>query len=183
MTFPRAALVLTAMAWSGAALAVEVKLPAKAVIGPESRDVAMAFGCTPRQSRTAAGSLVIGVEVPNFDALEKRFDFGAFEGPTGTRKPLTEITVAQGVRLPASGAIAVDGTSFSLGVAAALRGEEAALRKLRTIAAAASAGPGTLRWRQESPRKGDAPILVTVPVSAADADRLKAALAPCLTGQ
>ncbi|MET7242097.1 hypothetical protein ABZT49_01895 [Methylobacterium sp. EM32] len=180
MTPRRPLLLLTAMAWSGTALAAEVMLPGKAVIGPESRTVAMAFGCTTTRSRNQTGALSIGFGIPDFESLEKRFDFGAFEGPTGTRTPLTEITVAQAVRLPASGAVAVDGTTFSLGVAVSLRGEAAGLRPIRAVAGAASAGPGELRWRQDSPRKGDAPILVTVPISAADAGRLKAALAPCL---
>ncbi|UHC16651.1 hypothetical protein LRS73_01585 [Methylobacterium currus] len=179
-TMLRAALLATCVTWSGAALAIEVKLPGKAVIGPESRAVTMTFGCSTTRSRTETGALSIGFDVPDFEALEKRFDFGAFEGPTGTRKPLTEITVAQGVRLPANGAVAVDGTSFSLGASASLRGQAAELGKLKAIAGAASAGPGDLRWRQDSPRKGDVPILVSVPIPAADADRLKAALAPCL---
>lgn len=179
----RSALLVIYIAWSGTTLAAEVKLPGKATLGPESREVAMTFACTTTLSRNETGALSIGVDVPNFEALEKRFDFGAFEGPSGTRKPLTEIAVAQAVRLPASGAVAVDGTTFSLGVAASLRGEAAGLGQIRTVAGAAGAGPGTLRWRQESPRKGDAPILVTVPISAADADKLKAALAPCLKGK
>ena len=176
----RAALLATCVAWSGAALATEVKLPGKAAIGPESREIAMTFGCLPSRSRNETGALTIGFSVPNFEALEKRFDFGAFEGPEGTRKPLTEITVAQGVRLSANGSIAIDGTSFSLGTGASLRGEAAELKRIRTVAAALGAGPGTLRWRQESPRKGDDQMIVTVPIGAAEADRLKAALAPCL---
>ncbi|WP_133123429.1 hypothetical protein [Methylobacterium frigidaeris] len=181
----RAILLATCVAWTGSALAADgvVNLPGKATIGSESRDVAMAFGCTTTRSRNETGALTIGFDVPKFEALEKRFDFGAFEGPEGTRKPLTEITVGQGVRLPANGAIAIDGTSFSLGVGASLRGETAQLGKLRSILGSASAGPGRLRWHQESPRKGDDPILVTVPISSADADRLKAALAPCLKGK
>jgi hypothetical protein len=176
----RAALLATCVAWSGTAPAVEVKLPGKAVIGPESRVVTMTFGCTTTRSRTETGALSIGFDVPDFDTLEKRFNFGAFEGPTGTRKPLTEITIAQSVRLPANGAVAVDGTGFSLAVGASLRGEAAELGKLKAVATAASAGPGDLRWRQDSPRKGDLPILVTVPISATVADRLKSALSPCL---
>lgn len=181
-TMLRSALLAMGLAWSGAALATEVKLPGKAAIGPESREIAMTFGCTPSRSRNDTGGLTIGFDVPNFEALEKRFDFGAFEGPTGTRKPLTEITVAQAVRVSANGSIAIDGTSFSLGTGASLRGEAAELKRIRTVAAAVGAGAGTLRWRQESPRKGDDPIVVTVPIAAAEADRLKAALGPCLTG-
>ncbi len=179
----RAALLATCAAWSGTALAIEVTLPGKAAIGPESRAVTMTFGCTTTRSRTETGALSIGFDVPGFEALENRFDFGAFEGPTGTRKPLSEITVAQGLRLPANGAVAIDGTSFSLGVGASLRGEAAELGKLKAIAAAVSAGPADLRWRQDSPRKGDDPILVTVPIPAAEAGRIKAALAPCLWGK
>ncbi len=90
--------------------------------------------------------------------------------------------MAQAVRVSANGSIAIDGTSFSLGTGASLRGEAAELKRLRTVAAAVGAGAGTLRWRQESPRKGDDPIVVTVPIAAAEADRLKTALGPCLTG-
>ncbi|MCF4126593.1 hypothetical protein [Methylobacterium sp. SyP6R] len=178
----RSALLASCLAWSGAALATEVKLPGKAAIGPESREIAVTFSCTPSRSRTETGSLGLGFDIPNFEALEKRFDFGAFEGPTGTRKPLTEITVAQSVRLSANGSIAIDGTSFTLGTGASLSGEAAELKRVRAVAASVGAGPGTLRWRQESPRKGDDPIVVTVPISTSDADRLKAALAPCLKG-
>ncbi|MGE7414389.1 hypothetical protein [Methylobacterium tarhaniae] len=179
----RAALLMTCAAWAGTALAADgTRLPGRATIGPESRDVTLTFLCTTTRSRNETGALSIDLDVPNFEALEKRFDFGAFEGPEGTRKPLTEIAVTQGTRLSAGGRIVDDG-HFSLGVAASLRGDAAELRKLRTIAAAVSAGPGSLRWRQESPRKGDTPLLVTVPISGADADRLKAALAPCLKGK
>lgn len=179
----RSALLATCLAWSGAALATEVKLPGTAAIGPESRAIAMTFGCTPSRSRNETGSLRIGFDIPNFEALEKRFDFGAFEGPEGTRKPLTEITVVQSVLLSANGSIAINGTSFSLGTGAALRGEAAELTRVRAVAVAVGAGPGTLRWRQDSPRKGDDPVVVTVPIGATDADRLKAALAPCLKGR
>jgi hypothetical protein len=181
----RAAFLLTCLAWTGPALAVEiakVSLPGKAVIGSESRDVALGFDCIP-QSRTHPGLLYVTLSVPNFEALETRFNFDAFHGPEGTRKPLTEITVAQAERMSASGHIGMDSTSFVLGVGASLRGDARDLAKIRPLLAAASAGPGALRWRQESPRKGDSPILVTVPIAAADADRLKAVLAPCLKGK
>ncbi|TGD99799.1 hypothetical protein [Methylobacterium nonmethylotrophicum] len=182
MTTRRGILLAACMAWTGPALAADgtVSLTGRAVVGPESRDVAMAFTCTDTRSRTETGSLSIGFEVPNFEALEKRFDFGAFEGPSGTRRPLTEITVGQPVRVSANGAIKVDGTTFALGAGASLRGEAAELAKLRSVVAAAGAGPGSLRWRQESPRKGDSPLVVTVSISAAESDRLKTALAPCL---
>ncbi|MGX7708520.1 hypothetical protein [Methylobacterium sp. Gmos1] len=62
-------------------------LPGKAVVGPESLDITMAFGCTTTRSRTETGALSTGVELPNVEALETRFGFGAIEGPTGTRRP------------------------------------------------------------------------------------------------
>ncbi len=55
-TMLKPALLAMGLAWSGAALATEVKLPGKAVIGPESREIAMTFGCTPSRSRNDTGA-------------------------------------------------------------------------------------------------------------------------------
>ncbi len=111
----RSALLATCLAWSGAALATEVKLPGTAAIGPESRGDRDDVRMHPVAVAQRDGSLRIGFDIPNFEALEKRFDFGALRGTGGHRKPLTEITVVQSVRLSANGSIAFDGTSFSLG--------------------------------------------------------------------
>lgn len=163
------ALVSPALAAGG-----EVGLTGEATIGPESRHVTLRLACDPAQAGLSAV-----LTVPRFADLAPKFAFDAFEGPSGTTKPLTAIRVVGGngvrsVIAPATGAVAADpSTSFTLTVAGPKRTEN----PLRGIAAG-FAEPGTrIVWTQSSPRAGDAPVVATFPVT--DAGPLRAALEPC----
>jgi hypothetical protein len=152
----------------------EAELTGEATIGTEARHVTLRLACDP-----AHAGLSAALTVPRYADLAPRFDFEAFEGPSGTAKPLTALRIvgASGVRsviAAATGAVAADpSTSFTLVVVAPRRSEN----PLRAVAASL-AQPGTrIVWTQSSPRPGDAPVIATFTV--ADAAPLRTALEPC----
>ncbi len=167
-------LLLALVAGPALAAGGEVDLTGEATIGTEARHVTLRLACDP-----AHAGLSAALTVPRFADLTPRFAFEAYEGPSGTTKPLTALRVvgANGVRsviAPASGATAADpSTSFTFTVAAPRRSEN----PLRAVAAG-FAEPGTrIVWTQSSPRTGDAPVVATFTVT--EAAPLRAALEPC----
>jgi len=149
-------------------------LSGAADMGTDQRPATLRIACEP-----AGSGLSAALTVPRFADLTPRFAFEAYEGPSGTTKPLTALRVvgANGVRsviAPASGATAADpSTSFTFTVAAPRRSEN----PLRAVAAG-FAEPGTrIVWTQSSPRTGDAPVVATFTVT--EAAPLRAALEPC----
>ncbi|GJD36561.1 hypothetical protein [Methylobacterium aerolatum] len=152
----------------------EADLAGEATIGTEARHVALHLACDP-----AHAGLSAALTVPRFADLTARFAFDAFEGPSGTTKPLTALRLVgpSGVRTviaPASGAVAADpSTSFTLTVAAPRRSEN----PLRAVAAGFAQAGTRIVWTQSSPRAGDASMVATFTVS--DPAPLRAALEPC----
>lgn len=168
------ALALSLTAAPALAAGGDVDLSGEATIGPEARHVTLRLTCDP-----AHAGLSGALTVPRFAELAPHFDFVAFEGPSGTTKPLTALRLvgSNGVRsviAAASGAVAADpSTSFVLTVAAPRRSEN----PLRAVAAG-FAQPGTrIVWTQSSPRAGDTPVIATFTVN--DAAPLRTALEPC----
>ena len=161
-------------------------LRGRAVIAGKDRPVAIRLDCSDTVARDRTGALSVEMAVKGFEALGTAFDFGAFEGPEGTRKPLSDLTATgpggtATLRSAASGSIAVEPSdTFNLGISVAMRGEAKRLDALRSVAGILASGPSELAWVQASPRKGDAPFTATAAVSEADSARIKAAVAPCL---
>lgn len=169
------ALALLLLASPALAAGGEAGLTGEATIGTEARHVTLRLACDP-----AHAGLSAALTVPRFADLAPRFDFDAFEGPSGTTKPLAAIRIVgpNGVRsviAAASGAVAADpSTSFTLTVVAPRRSEN----PLRGIAAGFAEAGARIVWTQSSPRAGDAPVVATFRVT--DAAPLRAALEPCL---
>lgn len=158
-------------------LADEVGLVGEAAIGSESRHVTLRLACDP-----AHAGLSAVLTIPRFAELSQQFDFDAFEGPSGTTKPLTALRVAgaNGVRsmiAPASGSVAADpSTTFVLTVAGSKRTES----PLRGIAPGLAEANARIVWTQSSPRPGD-PVL-TATFTVADPAPLRTTLEPCVPG-
>lgn len=168
------ALALLFLASPALAAGGETELTGEATIGTEARHVTLRLACDP-----AHAGLSAALTVPRFADLAAHFDFNAFEGPSGTTKPLTALRVAgpNGVRsviAPASGAVAADpSTSFILTVAAPRRGEN----PLRGIAGALAQPGARIVWTQWSPRASDTSVTATFTVG--DPTPLRNALEPC----
>jgi hypothetical protein len=169
------ALALLALAAPALAAGGEVGLTGEATLGPEARHVTLRLACDPAQAGLSAV-----LSVPRFADLAPRFAFDAFEGPSGTTKPLTAIRVVgpNGVRsviAPASGAVAADPpTSFTLTVAGPKRSEN----PLRGVAPGFVEPGARIVWTQSSPRAGDAPLIATFSVT--EPGPLRTALEPCV---
>ena len=158
-------------------LADEVGLVGEATIGSESRHVTLRLACDP-----AHAGLSAVLTIPRFAELSQTFDFDAFEGPSGTTKPLTALRVAgaKGVRsmiAPATGSVAADpSTSYVLTVAGPKRTES----PLRGIAPGFAEAGARIVWTQSSSRAGDASVIATFPVT--DAAAVRRAIEPCVSG-
>lgn len=168
------ALALSLVAAPALAAGGDVDLSGEATIGPEGRHVTLRLTCDPPHAGLSAA-----LTVPRYADLSARFDFGAFEGSSGTTKPLTALRLAgpNGVRsviAAASGAVAADpSTSFILTVAAPRRSEN----PLRAVAAGFAQAGARIVWTQSSPRPGDASVVATFTVT--DPAPLRTALEPC----
>ncbi|MGC5780660.1 hypothetical protein [Methylobacterium sp. NFXW15] len=156
-------------------LAGEVGVVGEATIGSASRHATLRLACDP-----AHAGLSATLTIPRFADLSSTFDFDAFEGPSGTTKPLTALRVAgaNGVRsmiAPASGSVAADpSTSYILTVAGPKRTES----PLRGIAPGLAEAGARIVWTQSSPRAGDASVIATFPVT--DAAAVRKAIERCV---
>lgn len=166
------ALLLLSMAGPVGAL----ELQGTAAVGPEQRAVALRLDCEPKAGISAS------LTIPRFEGLA--FDFDAFEGPSGSTAPLTELRVsnAAGVRTTrtrASGAVAGDpATSFVFAVAPTRRGEA----PLREVALALAESGSKLVWSQNAVRKGAAPLIATIAIPEDRNAAVRSTLSPCLQG-
>lgn len=181
------AAVLLASWQSGAKAAGETSdLAGTVTVGALSRPAGIRLACDASVAKGSVGRLALTLVVGDFETLEKTFDFGAFEGPDAVRAPPSDLRLqppggSVPVRLPVSGSVAADpATTFLLSAEATMRGDAAGLARLRATVAAMSAGPSELVWTLSSPRKGDAALVATATIQAADAARFRAAAAPCL---
>lgn len=100
-------------------------------------------------AKDQTGALSVHLAVKGFETLGAAFDFEAFEGPEGTRKPLSELKATgpagtAALRSAACGLIATEPSdTFDLGVTAAMRGDAKRLDTLRGLLAILSGGPST----------------------------------------
>lgn len=170
----RIAAALLALSIAAPAAALEVQ--GSAAVGSEQRPVTLRLDCEPKTGIAAV------LTIARFEGLP--FDFDAFEGPTGSTAPLTELRVsnAAGVRTTrarASGAVAVDpSTSFVFTVAPTRRGEA----PLREVALALAEPGAKLIWSQSAVKKGATPLLATISIPEDRNAALRTTLGPCLQG-
>lgn len=152
----------------------EVELTGEATLGTEARHVTLRLACDPVHAGLSAA-----LTVPRFADLAPRFDFDAFEGPSGVTKPLTALRLVSpkgvsSVIAAATGAVAADpSTSFTFAVVAPQRSQN----PLRAVAAGFAQPDTRIVWTQSSPRAGDASVVATFKVN--DAAPLRTALEPC----
>jgi hypothetical protein len=179
------AFVLLAAAPCGAAAAGELVLAGHARTGTDARDVRFGFACT-GNGPGVTGALSVTLAVPRPEQLAAEFAFDPFEGPDVDAGALTELRStgsgggAQG-RFTVAGSYGVDpDTPFVFDLAAAIRDDRARLAALARVLRPLTTSPGKLVWRQGNTTQGGVPIVASLDLTAADAEGLRAALAPCL---
>ncbi|WP_156340041.1 hypothetical protein [Sphingomonas sp. Leaf17] len=160
-----------------ASAAAPVTLTGQARIGLTTMPARFAVQCT-ASGPNATGALGIALSVPVGGDQPGGFDFDAFEGPTGSRRVLTTLTVGGArQRFAASGSYA-NARVFTLAVSAA-RTDAAAMAKLAGVLRATKAGT-TLMWQQESATAGRVGLSARVELGPLEARRLSTALKGCL---
>ena len=166
-------------------------LHGEARIAGETRPVRFTFLCSSHDGPQVTGAQMTGVMgvdliVPRHDTLRPIFDFDPFEGPDARAGALTRLeTTAEAasgsLSAMVSGSIGVeDDAPFVFSAVAARRRDAARLAELARVLAPLTTGPAQLSWTQGQTRAGAASIAAQLEVSAADAERLKGFLAPCL---
>ena len=163
----------------------DVRLTGRAQTGADHRDVGFRFSCTTNKGPSITGALSIELHVPNFEQLDRIFDFDPFQGPAATSGPRTRVQAgsargeAQAHSDVAGWVSGDDPRAFVLGLAAPLRGGKAKLASVARVLSLLTVGPSTLVWRQDNVKPGGAAIEATLKVTAADVDRSRKVLAPC----
>ena len=153
-------------------------------IGVASHAVRFRFSCTSNNGPNVTGVLAVALEIPRHDQTRPVFPFDRFEGPDGIASPLTHLR-ASGVRHKANALFAASGSrqgggTFVLEVAAARR-DSRAVARLAAVLTPLMEGPGQFLWRQGDGKPGGTFIDANLELVQAKADRLKAALDPCLS--
>ena len=175
-------LAIVAAAPRAAAAADQILLDGTAHTGPDRRAVRFGFACT-ANSAGANGTLELTLIVPHADSLAPSFDVVPFEGPDAAMGALTELTVAgaQAARFAVAGWYGVDDDAPFLFGLSADRHDRPSLARLARVLRPLTEGAGRLEWRQGNPVKGGPPLLADLAVTAMEAGRLAALLAPCLS--
>jgi len=165
-----------------------LNIDATARTGDDTRPVHLRFFCSSNKGPNVTGVLSVALDVPRYEQLRPTFDFDPFEGPDATAGALTSLEASR-VRSKATGRFAASGSvqgtgaaeSFALEVNVSRR-EAGPLRKLGSVLRPLFDGPGRLVWRQGNAKAGGTPMVVSVDLTQAQADQLKAAIGPCLNG-
>lgn len=177
------------LALTGPALArpgETLTLPGEARTGEDLRPVRFTFLCSANDGPHVTGVLGVELAVPRHATLRPVFDFDAFEGPDAAAGRRTRLeTNAEGTALrlqvAVSGSIGVaEDAPFVFSAIAARRQDAARLAELSRLLAPLTQGAATFSWSQGHARTGGPAILAGLEVSAADAQRLREVLAPCL---
>ncbi len=154
-----------------------MSLTGQARIGTTRLPARFVVQCT-QSGPNAVGMLAIGVSVPAGGTRPGGFDFDAFEGPEGSRRVLTTLTVGGArQRFAASGYYATAGI-FTFEVSAA-RTDKTAFARLAGVLRAAKGG-ATLVWRQDSATAGRVGLSARATLGVIEARRLATALGRCL---
>jgi hypothetical protein len=157
--------------------------------GTDTRPVRFRFLCSANDGPDVTGVLSIELEIPRYKQLLAIFDFDPFEGPDANAGPKT---LLQGTgphrkssgRFTASGSAIEDGATdyFALDVAASRR-ERGPLRKLAAVLRPLLDGAGALVWNQNNAKPKGTPMVASLDLARSQAEELKTALAPCLSGR
>jgi hypothetical protein len=156
--------------------------------GTDTRPVRFRFLCTSNEGPDVTGVLSVELEIPRYKQMRAIFDFDPFEGPDADAgaKTLLQGTGARGKssgRFMASGSAIENGATdyFALDVAASRR-EPGALRKLAAVLRRLVDGAAALTWNQDNAKPKGTPMVATLDLARSQAEELKTALAPCLSG-
>lgn len=179
-------LLLVLMAPALARPGETLTLPGEARTGEDLRAARFTFLCSSNDGPHVTGVLGVDLEVPRHATLRPVFDFDAFEGPDAAAGRRTRLeTTAEGaplrLQLAVSGSIGVaEDAPFIFSAIAARRQDAARLAELSRLLAPLTQGAATLTWNQGHARPGGPSIQARLEVSAADAQRLREILGPCL---
>ncbi|MBX9751403.1 MAG: hypothetical protein K5Q68_17585 [Roseococcus sp.] len=181
--------LLLLLALTGPALARPgdtVTLPGEARTGADLRPVRFTFVCSANDGPHVTGVLGVDLEVPHHATLRPVFDFDSFEGPDAAAGRRTRLETTAGgtpvqLQLAVSGSIGVaEDAPFIFSAIAARRQDAARLAELSRLLAPLTLGAAPFTWSQGHARPGGTAIQARLEVSAADAQRLREVLAPCL---
>jgi hypothetical protein len=182
-------LLLLLLALTGPALArpgETVTLQGEARTGQDLRPVRFIFLCSSNDGPQVTGVLGVDLAVSRHDTLRPVFDFDAFEGPDAAagRRTLLEATAegtAVRMQTMVSGSIGVgEDEPFVFSATAARRRDATRLAELSRLLAPLTQGAAQFSWSQSHARSGGATIQARLEISAADSQRLRTVLAPCL---
>lgn len=168
----------------------EVVLAGEAKTGGDSRVVHFRLFCTPNSGPNVTGALSVALEVPQVDQLRTVFDFDPFEGPDASAGALTHVETS-GVRTKAQGDFRVSGAyvpappgAFMLELSADRRAPgNARLKAIAALLRPLIDAPARLIWRQGNANPKGLPMVASLQVEQADAERLRTALSPCLAAK
>jgi hypothetical protein len=157
--------------------------------GADIRPVRFRFLCSSNDGHDVTGVLSIELEIPRYKQLRAIFEFDPFEGPDADAAPKT-LLQGTGARSKSRGRFTTSGSAISNGAidyfaldVAASRRESGALRKLSAVLRPLMDGAGALVWNQDNAKPKGAPMVATLDLARSQAEELKTALAPCLTGR